>query len=90
MRYVWFCENTLHKNIVKFAKGVLEVTRNQSLKQHRTSYLVHSLLTDKRITLYSETAKTREEITATSFDAVTQHPSSRAEKFCHNLKGAFL
>ena len=89
VRYVWFCENTLHKNIVKFAKCVLEVTRNQALKQHKTSCLVHSLLTDKRIALYSETAKTREEITASSFDAVIQHPSSRAEKLCHNLKVHF-
>jgi hypothetical protein len=32
---------------------------------------------DKRITINCETARTREEIKASSFDAAIQHPASR-------------
>lgn len=44
-------------------------------------------------TLCSETTKTRQEITTSSFDAVIQHPSGRAENVmtsCQNIRCAFL
>ena len=55
---------------------------------HRSNTTFQVWFTAYWETSYSETARTTQEMTTSSFDAVIQHPDGRAEnvmKFCHNV-----